>query len=240
MLKLDILYEDEQYIFINKPSGLLSIADRFNAEIPSVAGTLRRMYDNIFIVHRLDRDTSGCICFAKNEETHKYTSMLFEQREVEKYYTGIVHGSPVQKSGRIEQPLMEHPTIKGKMVVNVKNGKPSVTDYEVVETYGLFSYLKYQLHTGRTHQIRVHSMSIGHPIVCDELYGDGKPVFISSFKKRFNLSKQELEEKPIMNRLALHAFQLKFKNAEGKLMDVQAPLPRDMHAMLNQCKKWLK
>lgn len=238
-MKLDLIYEDEQYVFVNKPSGLLSIPDRHHAEFPSVSGELKKRYEQLFTVHRLDRDTSGCICFAKDEDTHRYTSQLFEKREVQKFYTGIVHGTPSERSGHIEQAIMEHPTIKGKMVVS-RQGKASLTDYEVLESFGLFSYLQYQLHTGRTHQIRVHSAFMGHPIVCDELYGNGEPVFISSFKKKFNQSKNELEENPIMKRLALHAFRLTFQSAEGKEINVSAPLPRDMNAMLNQCRKWLK
>lgn len=240
MVKLDIIFEDDDYIFVNKPTGLLSIPDRHKLELPSVSGLLKRQYEDIYTVHRLDKDTSGCMCFAKNEMTHKYTSQLFEKREVAKFYTGIVHGSPIEKSGRIEHGIMEHPTVKGKMVINDRIGKMSITDYEVLESFGLFSYIKFQLHTGRTHQIRVHTSFIGYPLVCDELYGDGKPVFLSGFKRKFNLSKDVEEEKPILNRLGLHAFQLKFLSMHGKELDVQAPLPRDMNAMLMQCRKWLK
>ena len=116
-MKLAILYEDNEYVFINKPSGILSIPDRHNAEIPNITGALRKIYGNIFIVHRLDRETSGCICFAKDEATHRYTSKLFETRDVEKFYRGIIHGTPPTPNGRIEEAIMEHPTIKGKMII---------------------------------------------------------------------------------------------------------------------------
>lgn len=239
-MKLEILYEDDNYIFINKPSGYLSIPDRHNEFLPSVAGILRNEYPEIFIVHRIDRETSGCICFAKNEETHRYTSLLFENRKVEKIYTCIVSGTPIEKEGTIEASIMEHPTIKGKMVINQKQGKESKTDYKVLESFGMYSYIECTLHTGRTHQIRIHMQDIGHPVLCDPIYGNGESVYISSLKKRYNLSKNEEEEKPILSRLALHACKLGFETKDKQQLLIEAPLPKDMKALLNQCRKWLK
>jgi 23S rRNA pseudouridine955/2504/2580 synthase/23S rRNA pseudouridine1911/1915/1917 synthase len=135
---------------------------------------------------------------------------------------------------------MEHPVIKGKMIIHQKQGKPSITKFEVMESFGLYTFVKFDILTGRTHQIRVHMQNYGHPIVCDEVYGKVDPVFISQLKKKFKLSKEEEEEKPILQRLALHAFRLCFTDAAGKAIDVEAPLPRDMNAMLKQCLKWMK
>ncbi|HQW46005.1 MAG: RluA family pseudouridine synthase [Bacteroidetes bacterium] len=239
-MKLSIIYEDDDYIIINKPSGVLSIPDRHNAELPSVTKVLRDKYASIFIVHRIDKETSGCICFAKNEEAHKYASMLFEKRLIEKKYLGIVHGSFDQASGIIEDAIMEHPVIKGKMIINQKQGKPSTTVYETIANYGTYSLVSFHILTGRTHQIRIHSANLGHPIVCDALYGLTNPVYISSLKKKYKMSKDILEETPILNRLALHAFSLKFTTAKGKQIVAEAPLSKDMDAMLKQCNKWLK
>ncbi|MCB0739804.1 MAG: RNA pseudouridine synthase, partial [Chitinophagaceae bacterium] len=121
--------------------------------------------------------------------------------------TGLVIGSPTEKSGQINKPITAHHSKKGQMVVH-HSGKDSITDYTVVEDFGICSLVDFQIHSGRTHQIRVHMKELGHPIVCDSLYGDGKPIFISSLKKKYNLSKDELAERPILNRLALHARQL--------------------------------
>lgn len=239
-MKLEIIFEDEDYVVVNKPSGVLSIADRHNTELVSIAKLLRERYDTIFTVHRIDKETSGCICFAKNEEAHKYLSMQFEKRSIEKVYLGIVHGSFDQSSGVIEDAIMEHPVIKGKMIINQKQGKPSTTMYQTIENFGTYSLVEFKILTGRTHQIRLHSANLGHPIVCDALYGLTNPVFISSLKKKYNLSKDELEEKPILNRLALHAYKLKFNNEKGQSIEVEAPLSKDMNAMLKQCRKWLK
>jgi 23S rRNA pseudouridine1911/1915/1917 synthase len=230
-----IIFENDDFIASNKPSGLLSIPDREGKEI-SLKKLLQEKYGQIFTVHRLDKDTSGIIVFAKNEAAHKHLSKQFEERQTEKIYVGLVIGSPANKKGTVDSPIMEHPTKKGLMVINHK-GKEARTDYEALEDFGIYSWLQFHIHTGRTHQIRVHAKEIGHPIVCDELYGDGKPVFISSLKHRFKLSKTEEEERPILNRLALHANQLKFTGSDNKGYEFEAPIPKDLRATLQQLSK---
>lgn len=229
------IFENDYFIALNKPAGVLSIPDRMQSE-PSLKDKLIEKYGSIFTIHRLDKETSGIILFAKDEATHKFFSKQFEDRSVEKFYMGLVHGLPTHKTGSIDAAIMEHPVFKGQMVIN-KKGKPSLTDYELVENYGKFSLLKFQLHTGRTHQIRVHAKNIGHPIVCDPLYGDGKPVLLSSIKKKFKLSKHDEEERPMLSRVALHSYQLKFKDEQGNDVDLVAELPKDIRALLQQMKK---
>jgi 23S rRNA pseudouridine1911/1915/1917 synthase len=237
MIKIEeyILEEDENVVAINKPSGLLTIPDREGKEV-SLKQILKNKYGDIFTVHRLDKDTSGIIVFAKNEEAHKQLSQLFEARETDKIYNGFVLGSPFEKSGVINEPIAEHPVKKGMMTV-YKKGKESITEYEVLENFKLYSWMRFRILTGRTHQIRVHMKHLGHPIVCDELYGDRKPVFISSIKrKKFNLSKDEETERPILSRLALHALQLKFE-LNQKIYELEAELPKDLRALLQQLQK---
>ncbi|HEX2608877.1 MAG TPA: RluA family pseudouridine synthase [Flavisolibacter sp.] len=230
-----ILFENDDFVVINKPSGLLSIPDRFGKDI-SVKQLLKDKYGGIFTVHRLDRDTSGLVVFAKNEAMHKHLSQQFEGRETTKIYNGLVLGVPVSKSGTINEPISEHPVKKGVMTV-YKKGKESITEYEVLESYRFFSWMQFHILTGRTHQIRVHMKHIGHPIACDELYGDGKPIFISQLKPRYNLSQSEEAERPLLSRLALHAAQLTFKGTDGSLFHYEAPLPKDLKAILQQLGK---
>lgn len=230
-----IIFENEQFVAINKPANVLSIPDRMQSE-PSLKDMLTDKYGSIFTVHRLDKETSGIILFAKNETAHKFFSQLFESRSVEKFYIALLHGIPQNKSGTIDAPIMEHPALKNQMVVH-RNGKPSVTSYEVMEELGRYSLVKFQLHTGRTHQIRVHAKNIGHPVACDPLYGDGKPILLSSIKKKYKLSKHDDDERPMLNRVALHSYELKFIDAKDQLHDLFAELPKDMRALITQLKK---
>jgi 23S rRNA pseudouridine1911/1915/1917 synthase len=230
-----LIFENDDFIALNKPSGLLSIPDREGKEI-SLKTLLQEKYGSIFTVHRLDKETSGLIIFAKNAETHKHFSKQFEERQTEKIYQGLVVGSLINKKGSINKPIAENTVTRGRMIVH-QRGKEALTDYEMLEDFKIFSWLQFRIHTGRTHQIRVHMKDMGHPVVCDELYGDGKPVLLSSFKSKFKLSKKEEEERPILNRLALHAFKLKFTDVNGNVYELEAPLPKDIKATLQQLEK---
>jgi len=234
-MKLDIIFQNEHFIAINKPAGLLSIPDRFGKD-PSLKTLLQEQLGKIYTVHRLDKDTSGLIIFAKDEVTHKDLSQKFEGRDVEKYYLGMVNGTLMNREGRIDVPIMEA-LGKSTLMITNKKGKASVTDYQVLEEFGLYSWIKFQIHTGRTHQIRVHAKYIGNPIVCDELYGDPQPVLLSTIKRKFKLGKDVLEERPILNRLALHSSQLKFTDAAGNKHELEAPLSKDLNAFLSQLRK---
>jgi len=236
-VKLEIIYESENIIAFNKPSGLRSIPDRFNAELPNLHHLAEARYGRLFIVHRLDKDTSGVICFARNEEAHRYLSLLFQGREVEKFYMALVNGRPMQAKGSITEPIAEHPVKKGRMIV-FKKGKPSHTDYEVIKSWSGYSLLRLQIHTGRTHQIRVHLEHLGTPVVGDPLYGNGQPLFLSSIKKKFRLSDAEEAERPLLGRLALHAQQIIFRDPGGNTISIEAPLPKDMEASVKQLDKW--
>lgn len=234
-MKFETIYENEHFIAINKPSGLLSIPDRMGKD-PSLKILLQEKLGKIFTVHRLDKDTSGLIVFAKDEDTHKFLSQAFEGRDVEKYYLGLVNGILMNKEGIIDIPIMEHPG-KTTLMMPHKKGKPSVTEYKMLEEFGMYSFLQFQIHTGRTHQIRVHAQYLGHPIVCDPLYGDGQPILLSSFKRKFKLSKDEFDERPLLNRIGLHSHQLKFTDAQGNHHNLEAPLAKDMKALLQQLRK---
>lgn len=230
-----IIHDTADWIALNKPSGLLSIPDRKGTET-SLKVMLKEKYGEIYTVHRLDKDTSGLIVFAKNETSHKLLSKQFEDRQTKKIYQGLVIGSLMEKKGSIDSPIAEHPAQNGTMIIH-RNGKESLTDYEVLEDFSIFSFAQFQIHTGRTHQIRVHMKDMGNPIVCDPLYGDGKPILVSSLKSKFKLSKDIEEERPILNRLALHSFQLSFTDGDGKLIELEAPLPKDLRATLQQLRK---
>jgi 23S rRNA pseudouridine955/2504/2580 synthase/23S rRNA pseudouridine1911/1915/1917 synthase len=245
-MKIDdyIIFQNDEFVAINKPPGLLTIPDREGKE-SALKGILKEKFGEIFTVHRLDKETSGIVVFAKNEKSHKKLSILFEGREIEKFYLGLVIGKPANEKGNIDAGVIEHPVKKGLMAINKKarpngssgRGKTASTDYEVLESFRFYSWMQFQIHTGRTHQIRVHMKHFGNPVVCDALYGDGKPVLISTIKKKnYNLSKNEEAERPILSRLALHSWKLKF-TLNKKEYNLEAELPKDLKALLQQLRK---
>lgn len=230
-----IIAETADWVAIDKPAGLLSIPDRLGKET-SLKEQLKNKYGEIFTVHRIDRDTSGVIVFAKTAEAHQHLSKLFEGRAVEKWYNCLVRGYPAAASGTIEVPIMENPAQPGRMITHAK-GKAALTEYEVLETFRGFSWIRCNIHTGRTHQIRVHLQHLGHSIVGDEWYGDGSPLLLSSLKRNFKTSAGDLTERPILSRLALHAAALSIDWQEEKI-ELLAPLPKDLKATLQQLRKW--
>ncbi len=231
-----ILTEQADWVAIDKPSGVLSIPDRLGKE-RSLKTWLAERYGAIYTVHRIDRDTSGVILFARSPEAQQDLSAQFENRETEKIYLGFVVGCPSQTSGTLDAPIAEHPTKKGTMIIH-RNGKSAHTEYTMIDRFPGYSLLQFRILTGRTHQIRIHARELGHPIVCDPIYGDGKPFLLSALKKKFNLSKKEEAERPLMGRLALHAHRLCFRDLTGNRIELEAPLHKDMRAMLQQLRKF--
>jgi len=238
-MKIETLFDNADFRAFSKPSGLLTIPDRYHPEIPNLVSMARQKFGSLFVVHRLDKDTSGIVCFAKNEAAHRHLSQCFENREITKYYQAIVGGTPYETANSIRKPITHDPANKGRMMITAK-GKEARTDYEVLDNWKHFSLLNIQLFTGRTHQIRVHLKDIGHPIVADPFYGDGQPFLLSSVKRKYRLSDDELEERPVLSRLALHATELSFTDEKGETVHIQSPLPKDMAAMVKLLKKWDK
>jgi len=239
-VKLEILYEDDYVVAVNKPAGYLSIPDRFIAEIPNVKGILESTYGEIFTVHRIDKYTSGVMIFAKDSESHKYLSAQWMDRKPEKYYTAIVDGVPSPESDIIDLSLAESMTRRGKMVAN-KRGKESMTKYQVIENYVRFSLLELQIYTGRMHQIRVHMAQRGYPLVVDSLYGKREALMLSELKgKKYRKPKDE-EERPLLSRQPLHAHKLVISHPHTQQnISIEAPLPKDMRAVINQMRKLKK
>lgn len=234
-LRSSIIAETDNWIAINKDSGVLSIPDREQSH-DSLKDLLAQQFGQIFTVHRLDKDTSGVILFAKNEQAHQHFSKQFEDRTTEKRYNGLVLGKLYQEAGSIDLPIGPHPGKPGHMTV-VRKGKPSQTLFTTLNTFAGFSWMEFTILTGRTHQIRVHMQQLGHPIVCDPLYGDGKPLFLSAIKKKYKMGKDVLEERPLLNRLALHASLLRITDLDGSVVELLAPLPKDLRASLQQLEK---
>ena len=235
MNKLDIIYEDDGLIAINKSAGMLSIPDRFDQNLKNLKNILDKRVGKIFVVHRLDINTSGLILFAKNEFFHQSLNDQFKEREVKKSYHALCIGIPSPINMRIEARISRLPKSKSHYYVG-SEGRDAITDLVVLESFRNFSLLELQPLTGRTHQIRVHLKHIGFPLLVDAKYSPNKVFFLSSIKKRMKLSAQE---KPLIYRSTLHAFSLTFKHPQSNLeIQLEAPYPKDFKASLNQLRKW--
>lgn len=236
----DLIYEDESIVVVNKYLQVLSIPDRFRPNIPNIYNLLQERFGEIYTVHRLDKDTSGVICFARTKEAHRSLSLQFQKRKTQKIYLAIVLGQPYPEEGRIEEALDKHPTKAGLMKVHHK-GKASSTDYKVIETFKNYSLLECKILSGRMHQIRVHLKHIGTPLAVDPQYGGAEAIYLSEIKKRkFKLAKDQ-EERPIMERVPLHALRLGiYHPTTNEFVEFTAEAPKDIRAMLNQLRKWGK
>ena len=233
--RLEFIYEDADLVVINKPAHLLSVPDRFGPGIFNLYNLLQDKYGEIYIVHRLDKDTSGVIIFAKNSESHRKLSTAFEDRKVTKRYWAIVLGA-VGTEGEIDLPIGEDPHRPGKMCIDTENGKPSLTHYRLKESLGDYSLLELEPHSGRTHQIRVHLKAIGHPLLVDPLYGSRSELLLSSLKRKYK-QKPEKAERPLIGRLTLHAAYLELDHpSSAARLSWEVPLPKDMRSTIKQLK----
>jgi 23S rRNA pseudouridine955/2504/2580 synthase/23S rRNA pseudouridine1911/1915/1917 synthase len=233
---LSVIYEDDQLLIADKPSGLTVIPERFNTTKPCLQSILQEKYGKLWVVHRIDRETTGLVCFARNEEAHKNLSKQFETREVRKFYKVIVSGRLEGTEGEIDSPIMERPHKLGTMMVHPK-GKEALTLFSLEEQFRSCALLNVEIKTGRTHQIRVHFAAVGHPLLVDSIYGQHEAFYLSSIKKKYKQS--DPEEKPIISRLTLHAYELELNHpVTGKRMKFTSPLPHDMEALLKVLRKY--
>ena len=211
--QIEILYEDKNVIAANKPEGLASITEN-DTTIDSLHSLLEKKYEQkLFIVHRLDKEVSGVILFAKNSDAHKYLNDQFAERKVKKYYTAVVHGTINENDGVIKKPIREFGS--GRMGIDDRKGKPSETKFHVVQRLSDYTLLELNPSTGRRHQLRVHLYSIGFPIVGDLRYGE-----------------KSIQEKYL--RIMLHAKRLEFQLPDKKNILIEAPLTESFLETLKQ------
>jgi RluA family pseudouridine synthase len=228
-----VVFQDENIIAVNKASGISVGGDRWDETAERLDRLVERDLEipKIFTVHRIDKDTSGLVVFAKDSGAHKKLSVAFENRDVKKLYTAIVHGRPSWKETSCDLALVPNGNKKHMTIIDKYKGKKSFTRFVCVTSAANYSVLQAFPETGRIHQIRVHLAALGHPVVCDELYGKMSPVKLSSFKRAWR--GDPYEERPLLARLGLHALELALPNGP----DLQAPLPKDMASLINQLEK---
>lgn len=185
-ISLDILYEDDDILVVNKPKGMVVHPAPGHYTGTLVNAIMYHCKDNLSgingvmrpgIVHRIDMDTTGSLLVCKNDKSHQYLADLLKEHDITRRYHAIVHGNIKEDTGTVNAPIGRHPTDRKKMSVHSNSGRPAVTHYKVLERFGNYTYIECQLETGRTHQIRVHMSSIGHPILGDMIYGPAKCPF---------------------------------------------------------------
>lgn len=230
-----VLYEDEDILALNKPPGLRVVPDRWDSMKPNVitwlnteGNPLASRCPHYYVVHRLDKDTSGVVLFAKNAAAHRALSLAFNDRRVRKTYDAIVEGEMEAEMGIIDRPLASHPRKKGWMMVDPA-GKPSRTEFHLLARARGFSRVRLFPHTGRTHQIRVHMQALGHPLAVDPLYGCRSALYWSDVA---GLNRRP-EEKPLLDRLSLHAAELSVAHPSTRQhLVITAPPAADL------CRAW--
>ena len=234
-LKDIIIGETEGYIIINKPPHFASLDDRHdgNSIIELAREYGKEFGEDIQVCHRLDKETSGVLVLATNPDAYRNMAIQFEKRHVEKIYHAVVDGLHEIDSIQIDAPLRV--TSRGKVVVDFERGKPSSTKIKTEKLYKKHTLIHCKPITGRMHQIRVHAEYIKASLGCDELYG-GKPILLSKLKKNYNL-KKDTEERPIIQRVALHAAQISFKDLKGNTITFEAPYPKDFRVLITQLEK---
>lgn len=230
---VEILFEDDDVLVANKPSGYTVIPDRFG-KYKSLQRELEKTYGKLFVVHRIDRETSGIVCFAKNEAAHRHISLQFQNHEVEKFYFAVVRGHLPFNEGVIESPIIENPARPGTMMV-AKRGKEALTICRIEEEFKHVTLVKAQIKTGRTHQIRVHMAALGNPLLVDELYANASSFSISQYIRNY---KPTDNDRPTIGRLTLHASELRFKHpVKETVVKVIAPFPKDMETLMKLLRK---
>ena len=226
-----ILFEDDNYIIINKPAYLSTLEDR--KDQINVDLLAKKYFAKSIVNHRLDKETSGVLVIAKHEEAYRHFSILLEKHKVNKIYQALVWGTHAFEELLIEAPL--HISGSGKVKIDPK-GKYSATIVRSVEKFKNNTLVECKILTGKKHQIRIHLASADASIVNDETYG-GKPLFLSDVKRNYR-PKGEEEERPLSRRVCLHSKKLSFISLDGKEIVVEAPLPKDIEVILKQLRKF--
>ena len=228
-IPLDILYEDASLLVINKPKGMVvhpcpghysgtlvnALMYHCKDQLSGINGVMRPG-----IVHRIDQNTTGSLVVCKTDAAHRFLAQQLKDHSITRKYRAIVHGNLKEEEGTVNAPIGRHPVDRKKMAVNERCGRNAVTHYRVLERFGSFTYLECRLETGRTHQIRVHMASIGHPLLGDDVYGPSRcPI-------------------PGLTGQTLHAMTLGFIHPEtGTYMEFEAPLPEYFESLLEKLRR---
>jgi RluA family pseudouridine synthase len=247
--EVPVVYEDQDLLALDKPSGLLSSPDRYDSERPNLmkllhsgiaegkAWAVERGLSYLMNAHRLDFQTSGVILLAKNKPVLVALANLFGSEKPYKKYMALAQGNPREDRFEVNANLAPHPVQVGRVRVDPKRGKRAITNFEVLERFSGWTMLNCEPLTGRTHQIRVHLRFVGLPLVGDELYG-GKALLLSRLKRGYRL-KPNKAERPLLDRVALHAEELRLPHpVGGEVLSITAPWPKDLAVAVKYLRRY--
>jgi RluA family pseudouridine synthase len=217
-VEISVLHADEVLLVVSKPAGLLSLPDGYDPALPHLRSLLEPAWGRLWIVHRLDRDTSGVLALARSAEAHRALSLQFQKRRTEKIYHALVWGLPAWDEITLEMPLRPNTGRRKRTAVDETRGLPARTEVRVLRRMEVRALVEARPRTGRRHQIRAHLYAAGHPVVGDPLYGRGSPLQI-----------------PGLSRLGLHAYSLGLQHPRtGRFVTFQAPYPPDFEQALSR------
>ena len=230
-----IIFENDDYILINKPPHIASLDERQADNSQSILRLAKEYADDAQLCHRLDKETSGVLAIAKNPAAYRHLSMQFEHRQLEKRYHAVVNGTHNFEMISVYLPIAMKRD--GTMVaIDRQKGKEADTIFNSMKVYRNHTLVECMPITGRMHQIRIHLVCLKAPIVCDPTYG-GEMIYLSDLKRKFNL-KKETEEQPLIKRVALHAHSLTFKLLNEEIIKIEAPYPKDFEVLVKQLDKF--
>ncbi len=229
-----ILFENDDFIVVNKPPFIASLDERGAPYELNMLRLAKNYSTDAQVCHRLDKETSGALVFAKHPEAYRSLSIQFEKRKVKKIYHAVVEGQFQFQDVLVDLPILNEGN--KNVVIDRKNGKRADTYFNSLTLYRHYTLVECRPVTGRMHQIRIHLSTQRAAIAGDTMYR-GKPVFLSAIKKGYRLSKEE-EEQPIMKRFALHAKEITFTGLEGEAITVSAPYPKDFATLIKLLDKF--
>lgn len=229
-----ILFEDNDYIVVNKPPFVASLDERGGSGEVNILRLARQYADDAQVCHRLDKETSGAILIAKNPEAYRNASMQFERRKVTKIYHAVVDGQFIFNDLFVDLPILNDGN--KNVTIDRAEGKRAETYFNSIKYYKHYTLVECKPVTGRMHQIRIH-LATQRASICGDAMYRGKPVFLSNLKKGYRIAKDE-EEQPIMKRFALHAKHLVFKGIDGQDIVIDAPYPKDFATLIKLLDKF--
>ncbi|WP_276090208.1 pseudouridine synthase [Pedobacter sp. JY14-1] len=229
-----ILFEDDDYIVVNKPPFVASLDERGGSGELNILRIARQYTEDAQVAHRLDKETSGALVIAKNPEAYRHISIQFEKRRVNKVYHAVVDGQYTFRDLLVDLPILNDGN--RNVTIDRREGKRAETYFNTIRYYRHYTLVECRPVTGRMHQIRIHLATQRAAIVGDHLY-KGKTVYLSQIKKGYRLSKDE-EEQPVMKRFALHAKQVTFKGLDGQDIFIDAPYPKDFATLIKLLDKF--